>query len=87
VCVHAVVQCRQQLHMQHCSWDLAALRTALGVKISSSYPVGSKECVGDVLGQLCQQQGVPGTPEMAASAKAAAAATAAVATLNQRTVI
>jgi hypothetical protein len=53
--------------------ELAALQTALGVKISSSHPTGSREHVVDVLGQLCQQLGLPVTADIAASPKACAA--------------
>jgi hypothetical protein len=56
--------------------DLAALQTALGVKVSSSHAAGSKEHVVEVLGQLCDQYGVAVTPDMMANPQAAAATVA-----------
>lgn len=56
--------------------DLAALQTALGVKVSSSHAAGSKEHIVEVLGQLCEQYGVAVTPDMMASTQAAAATVA-----------
>lgn len=53
--------------------ELAALQAALGVKVSSSHPAGSKEHAVEVLGQLCEQYGVAVTPDMMASTQAAAA--------------